>query len=93
MSPATYNGGTQAASVTVAPPAAATLTLNPSSVKGGSVNSTATVKFRAYDNVGNLESNHAIQIQIDPTAPTVSLTAPSAGARIGRSSKPWRSAR
>jgi peptidoglycan/xylan/chitin deacetylase (PgdA/CDA1 family) len=43
---------------------------------------TTTINYRAYDNAGNLEANHAIQIQIDPTPPTVSLTAPSAGATV-----------
>ena len=46
------------------------------------LSATTTVNYRAYDNVGNLENNNAIQIQIDPTAPTVSLTAPSAGATV-----------
>jgi peptidoglycan/xylan/chitin deacetylase (PgdA/CDA1 family) len=49
------------------------------------LSATTTVNYRAYDNVGNLENNNAIQIQIDPTAPTVSLTAPSAGATVSGS--------
>ena len=46
------------------------------------LSATTTVNYRAFDSTGNLENNNAIQIQIDPTAPTVSLTAPSAGASV-----------
>ncbi len=48
----------------------------------GTLSATTTINYRAYDNVGNLENNNAIQIQIDPTAPTVNLTAPAAGATV-----------
>jgi len=43
---------------------------------------TTTVNYRAFDNAGNAENDHAIQIQIDGTPPTVSLTAPTAGAIV-----------
>jgi hypothetical protein len=40
---------------------------------------TTTVKYRAFDNVGNAEPVATKQIVIDGTAPTVSLTSPNAG--------------
>jgi hypothetical protein len=43
---------------------------------------TTTVNFRSYDNAGNLEANETQQVQIDPTAPTVSLTTPAAGSLV-----------
>lgn len=43
------------------------------------VASTATVKYRAYDNAGNAEAVNTQLVQIDSTPPAVSLTAPSAG--------------
>jgi peptidoglycan/xylan/chitin deacetylase (PgdA/CDA1 family) len=49
------------------------------------LSATTTINYRAFDNVGNSENNNAIQIQIDPTAPTVTLTAPSAGAVVSGS--------
>jgi peptidoglycan/xylan/chitin deacetylase (PgdA/CDA1 family) len=53
-------------------------------VYGGpfSVDSTATVKYRAFDNVGNAEVVNSQSIQIDTTAPSVSLTAPAEGATV-----------
>ncbi|HEV8462613.1 MAG TPA: chitobiase/beta-hexosaminidase C-terminal domain-containing protein [Gaiellaceae bacterium] len=39
---------------------------------------TTTFHFRSYDTVGNLEADNIFQVQIDGTAPTVSLTAPAA---------------
>jgi hypothetical protein len=44
-----------------------------------SVSSTTTVKYRAFDNVGNAEGVQSKLIQIDPTPPSVSLTNPAAG--------------
>jgi peptidoglycan/xylan/chitin deacetylase (PgdA/CDA1 family) len=47
-----------------------------------SVTSTTRVKYRAFDNAGNAEAVNSQLIQIDPTAPTVSLTAPTDGATV-----------
>ena len=38
------------------------------------INSTTTVKFRAYDNAGNQEAIGSQQIQLDATPPNISLT-------------------
>ena len=46
------------------------------------LSATTTINYRSYDNVGNLEPDNSIQVQIDGTAPTVSLTAPAAGALL-----------
>jgi peptidoglycan/xylan/chitin deacetylase (PgdA/CDA1 family) len=43
------------------------------------VNATTTVKYRAYDNAGNAETVNTQAVQIDGTAPSVALSAPSAG--------------
>jgi peptidoglycan/xylan/chitin deacetylase (PgdA/CDA1 family) len=43
------------------------------------LSTTKTVKYRAYDNAGNAESIATKQVQIDATAPSASVTAPSAG--------------
>ncbi|HZQ04091.1 MAG TPA: Ig-like domain-containing protein, partial [Gaiellaceae bacterium] len=43
------------------------------------VGNTATVKYRAFDNVGNAEPVRSQVIQIDAVAPTGSLTAPADG--------------
>ena len=43
---------------------------------------TTTINYRAYDNAGNLEPNNVQQVQVDGTAPTATLTAPSAGAIV-----------
>ena len=53
-------------------------------VYGGpfSIGSTATVKYRAFDNVGNAEAVNSQLIQIDTTVPSVSLTAPADGATV-----------
>ncbi|HEY9305694.1 MAG TPA: chitobiase/beta-hexosaminidase C-terminal domain-containing protein, partial [Mycobacterium sp.] len=42
-----------------------------------------TVKYRAYDNAGNAEPVNTQLIQIDTTAPTVSVTSPADGATVG----------
>ncbi|HEX4525868.1 MAG TPA: chitobiase/beta-hexosaminidase C-terminal domain-containing protein [Gaiellaceae bacterium] len=42
------------------------------------LSSTATVNYRSYDVVGNLEADNSVQISIDGTVPTVTLTAPAA---------------
>jgi peptidoglycan/xylan/chitin deacetylase (PgdA/CDA1 family) len=54
------------------------------SVYGGafSVAATTTVKFRAFDNAGNVEAVNTQLIRVDTTAPTVSLTAPADGATV-----------
>jgi peptidoglycan/xylan/chitin deacetylase (PgdA/CDA1 family) len=43
------------------------------------LNSTTTVKYRAFDNAGNVEAVGTKQIQVDGTAPSASLTSPNAG--------------
>jgi peptidoglycan/xylan/chitin deacetylase (PgdA/CDA1 family) len=46
------------------------------------VSGTTTVKYRAFDKVGNAEAVASKLIHIDATAPTVSLTDPSSGAGV-----------
>jgi peptidoglycan/xylan/chitin deacetylase (PgdA/CDA1 family) len=46
------------------------------------VSSTTTVKYRAWDNSGNVEPAKAQLIQIDTTAPQVTLTSPVNGATV-----------
>jgi peptidoglycan/xylan/chitin deacetylase (PgdA/CDA1 family) len=46
------------------------------------LSATTTINYRAFDNAGNLEPNNVFQVQVDGTAPTASLTAPSAGALV-----------
>jgi len=46
------------------------------------VSSTTTVKYRAWDNAGNVETTKAQLIQIDTTAPQVTLTSPVNGATV-----------
>ena len=43
---------------------------------------TATVKFRSWDNGGNVESVRSQRVQVDAAAPTVAITAPSQGATV-----------
>jgi peptidoglycan/xylan/chitin deacetylase (PgdA/CDA1 family) len=52
-----------------------------------SVTATTTVKYRAWDNAGNVEATKSQLIQIDATSPTVSITAPSNGASVTGSVK------
>jgi peptidoglycan/xylan/chitin deacetylase (PgdA/CDA1 family) len=47
-----------------------------------SLSSSATVKYRAFDAVGNAEAVNSRVIQIDTAAPTISLTAPTANAIV-----------
>jgi peptidoglycan/xylan/chitin deacetylase (PgdA/CDA1 family) len=47
-----------------------------------SVSSTTTVKYRAWDNAGNVEATKAQLIQIDTIAPQVTLTNPVSGASV-----------
>jgi peptidoglycan/xylan/chitin deacetylase (PgdA/CDA1 family) len=46
------------------------------------VSSTTTVKYRAWDNAGNVETTNTQLIQIDTTAPQVTLTSPVNGATV-----------
>jgi peptidoglycan/xylan/chitin deacetylase (PgdA/CDA1 family) len=46
------------------------------------VSSTTTVKYRAWDNAGNVEATNTQLIQIDTTAPQVTLTSPVNGATV-----------
>jgi peptidoglycan/xylan/chitin deacetylase (PgdA/CDA1 family) len=43
---------------------------------------TTTVNYRAFDNAGNAEANNVMQVQVDGTAPTATLTAPAAGSTV-----------
>jgi peptidoglycan/xylan/chitin deacetylase (PgdA/CDA1 family) len=52
-----------------------------------SVGSTTTVKYRAFDNAGNAEAVNSQQIQIDTTAPTVAITAPTNNSTVTASVK------
>jgi peptidoglycan/xylan/chitin deacetylase (PgdA/CDA1 family) len=46
------------------------------------LNATTTVKYRAFDKVGNAEAVATQVVQVDGTAPTVSVSAPAAGAAV-----------
>src|SRR5207249_337580 len=46
------------------------------------VSSTATVKYRAWDNAGNVEPTKSQLIQIDAVAPTVAITSPTNGSSV-----------
>jgi peptidoglycan/xylan/chitin deacetylase (PgdA/CDA1 family) len=46
------------------------------------VSQTTTVKFRSWDNAGNVEATNSQLVQIDATAPTVAITAPADGATV-----------
>jgi len=54
------------------------------SVYSGSfaVSSTTTVRYRAFDNVGNAEDVNSQLVRIDKASPTVAITAPSDGATV-----------
>jgi hypothetical protein len=47
-----------------------------------SLSSTKTVKYRAFDNAGNAEAVRSQLVQVDATAPTVSVTAPVNGTTV-----------
>jgi hypothetical protein len=47
-----------------------------------SVSTTTTVKYRAWDTAGNVEAIRTQVIQVDATAPTVSITSPANGATV-----------
>ena len=46
------------------------------------VSQTATVKFRAWDKAGNVETTKSQPIKIDSIAPSVSITSPTYGATV-----------
>jgi peptidoglycan/xylan/chitin deacetylase (PgdA/CDA1 family) len=46
------------------------------------LNATTTVKYRAFDQVGNAEAVNSQQVQIDSTNPTASVTAPATGSLV-----------
>jgi len=46
------------------------------------VSSTTTVKYRAWDNAGNVEATHTQLIQVDATPPQVTVTSPLNGATV-----------
>jgi peptidoglycan/xylan/chitin deacetylase (PgdA/CDA1 family) len=46
------------------------------------VSSTTTVKFRAWDNAGNVEATTSQLIRVDLTPPTVAITSPANGATV-----------
>jgi peptidoglycan/xylan/chitin deacetylase (PgdA/CDA1 family) len=46
------------------------------------VSATTTVKYRAWDGAGNVEPTNTQLIQVDPTAPSVSITSPTNGATV-----------
>jgi hypothetical protein len=46
------------------------------------LSSTTTVKYRAWDNAGNVEATKSQVVRIDLTAPTVAITSPADGATV-----------
>jgi hypothetical protein len=46
------------------------------------VSAVTTVKYRAWDNAGNVEATKSQSIRIDTTAPTVAITSPANGATV-----------
>jgi len=46
------------------------------------VSQTATVRYRSWDNAGNVEATNSQLVRIDATAPTVAITAPANGATV-----------
>jgi hypothetical protein len=51
------------------------------------VSAVTTVKYRAWDNAGNVEATKSQSIRIDTTAPTVAITSPANGATVTGSVK------
>jgi Bacterial Ig domain/Chitobiase/beta-hexosaminidase C-terminal domain len=47
-----------------------------------SVSQTSTLKYRAWDSVGNIESTKSQTIRLDTLAPTVAITSPAAGSTV-----------
>ncbi len=46
------------------------------------VGATTTVKYRAWDNAGNLEPTRSQLVRIDGVAPSVAITAPTGGSTV-----------
>ena len=46
------------------------------------VSTTTTVKYRAWDNAGNVEATKTQLVRIDTVAPTVAITSPASGATV-----------
>jgi hypothetical protein len=46
------------------------------------LSTTATVRYRAWDNAGNVEAAKSQLVRIDTTPPTVAITSPANGARV-----------
>jgi hypothetical protein len=46
------------------------------------VSTTTTVRYRAWDNSGNVEATKSQLIQVDTFAPTISITSPANGATV-----------
>jgi hypothetical protein len=51
------------------------------------VSAVTTVKYRAWDNAGNVEATKSQSIRIDTTAPTVAITSPANGTTVTGSVK------
>jgi peptidoglycan/xylan/chitin deacetylase (PgdA/CDA1 family)/N-acetyl-beta-hexosaminidase len=62
-------------------------TASPAYVGPFTVAVTTTVKYRAWDNAGNVEATKSQFIRIDTTAPTVAMTSPANGATVTGSVK------
>jgi peptidoglycan/xylan/chitin deacetylase (PgdA/CDA1 family) len=57
-------------------------TASPTYTAPFTVAGTTTVRYRAWDNAGNVESANTVAVRIDSVAPTVAITAPTDGATV-----------